>query len=169
MNLVMVLVVVAATLVGFVLLLWLLLRFALPWWLGRKIAAMAEMAQNDGIAARITLASLAQDWQQPGTAALIDEMLALGFDEVGRYAVPEMPALQLWAGSHLQDGVAVAVYDHGKMPAFFDVVRVYDNHATCTVSTNPIHDPGTYRPTATASPIQRCCRRPRWRRCVRSP
>ena len=146
MNLMMVLVVVAATLVGFVLFVWLLLRFALPWWLSRKIAAMAGMAQNAGIAARITLAPTAQAWQQPGTAGLIDEMRALGFDEVGRYAVPEMPTMQLWAGSHPQDGVAVAVYDHGTMPLFFDLVRVYDDHATDTVSTNPIHDPGNVPP-----------------------
>lgn len=146
MNLVMVLVVVAATLVGSVLFLWLLLRFTLPWWLGRKIAAMAGMAQNAGIAARITLAPTAQAWQQPGAAGLIDEMLALGFEEVGRYAVPEMPTMQLWAGSHPQDGVAVAVYDHGTMPVFFDLVRVYDDHATDTVSTNPIHDPGNVPP-----------------------
>lgn len=146
MNLMMVLVVVAATLVGLVVLLWLLLRFALPWWLRRKISAMAGMPQNPGIAARITLAPAAQAWQQPGTAGLIDEMLALGFDEVGRFAVPEMPTMQLWAGSHPQDGVAVAVYDHGTMPLFFDVLRVYDDHATCTVTTNPIHDPGNVPP-----------------------
>lgn len=146
MSLLQVLIVIAATLIGFVLLLVLLLRFALPWWLARKIAAMAGMAQNAGIAARITLAPATQAWQQPGTAGLIDEMLALGFDEVGRYAVPEMPAMQLWAGSHPQDGVAVAVYDHGTMPLFFDLIRVYDDHATCTVSTNPIHDPENVPP-----------------------
>ncbi len=146
MNLVMVMVVMAATLVGFVLFLWLLLRFALPWWLSRKIAAMAGMAQNLGIAARITLVPAAQDWQQPGTAGLIDDMRALGFDEIGRFAVPEMSTMQLWAGSHPQDGVAVAVYDHGTMPVFFDLVRVYDDHATCTVSSNPIHDPENVPP-----------------------
>lgn len=146
MSLMQVLVVIAATLIGFVVLLWLLLRFALPWWLSRKIAAMAGMAQNAGIAARITLIPAVQAWQQPGTAGLIDDMRALGFDEVGRYAVPEMPTMQLWAGSHPQDGVAVAVYDHGTMPLFFDLVRVYDDHATDTVSTNPIHDPGNVPP-----------------------
>ncbi len=146
MSLVQVLVVIAATLIGFVVLLWLLLRFALPWWLSRKIAAMAGMAQNAGIAARITLAPTVQAWQQPGTAGLIDGMLALGFEEISRYAVPEMPTMQLWAGTHPQDGVAVAVYDHGTMPLFFDLVRVYDDHATDTVSTNPIHDPGNVPP-----------------------
>jgi hypothetical protein len=146
MSLLQVLVVIAATLIGFALLLVLLLRFALPWWLARKIAAMAGMAENAGIAARITLVPATQAWQQPGTAGLIDEMLALGFDEVGRYAVPEMPTMQLWAGSQPQDGVTVAVYDHGTMPLFFDMIRVYDDHATCTVSTNPIHDPENVPP-----------------------
>lgn len=146
MSVLQVLVVIVATLIGIVLLLWVLLRFALPWWLARKIAAMAGMTQNPGIAARITLAPLAQDWQQPGTAGLVDAMRALGFDEVGRFAVPEMPTMQLWAGSHPQDGVVAAVYDHGAMPAFFDLFRVYADHATCTVTTNPVHDPSNVPP-----------------------
>lgn len=141
MTVLQILIVIIATLVGMVVLLWLLLRFALPWWLARKIAAMGNLAQSPGIAARITLVPVRQDWQQPNTAGLIDQLLALGFDEVGRFSVPEMPTMQLWTGSHPQDGIAAAVYDHGQIPAFFDLVRVYGDHSTCTVSSNPIHDP----------------------------
>jgi len=140
MTVLQILAVVLATLVGAVVLLLLLLRFALPWWLSRKIAAMADLPQT-GIAARITLVPNVQAWQQPATGAEVDALLALGFDEVGRYTVPEMPTMQLWAGTHPQDGIAAAVYDHGKMPVFFDLVRVYDDYAACTVTTNPIHDP----------------------------
>ncbi len=146
MSLVMVLAVIAATLVGCVVLLWLLLRFALPWWLRRKIAAMADMPQNAGIAARISLVPAVQAWQQPVTARVIDDVRASGFVEIGRFVVPEMPTMQLWAGCHPQDGVAAAIYDHGTMPVFFDLVRVYDDLATCTVSTNPIHDPENVPP-----------------------
>jgi hypothetical protein len=141
MTFLQVLLVVVATMVGFVVLLLLMLRFALPWWLSRKIAAMADLPQT-GIAARITLLPDVQAWQQPATADHIDQMQALGFDEVGRFSVPEMPTMQLWAGVHPQDGIVAAIYDHGKMPVFFDVVRVYDDYTTCTVSTNSIHDPG---------------------------
>jgi hypothetical protein len=140
MTLLQILLVMVATVVGFVVLLLLLLRFALPWWLSRKIAAMADLPQT-GIAARIRLVPNVQSWQQPGTAGQVDALLALGFDEVGRFTVPEMPTMQLWAGIHPQDGIAAAIYDHGKMPVFFDLVRVYDDYATCTVTTNPIHDP----------------------------
>ncbi len=140
MTVLQILAVVLATLVGSVVLLLLLLRFALPWWLSRKIAAMADLPQT-GIAARITLVPNVQAWQQPGTGDQVDALLALGFDEVGRYTVPEMPTMQLWAGVHPQGGIAAAVYDHGKMPVFFDLVQVYDDYATCTVTTNPIHDP----------------------------
>jgi hypothetical protein len=140
MTLLQILLVMAATVVGFVVLLLLLLRFALPWWLSRKIAAMAELPQT-GIAARITLVPNVQTWQQPATAAQVEAMLALGFDEVGRFSVPEMPTMQLWAGHHPQDGIAAAIYDHGQLPPFFDLVRVYDDYNTCTVSSNPIHDP----------------------------
>jgi hypothetical protein len=145
MTLLNIIIVVVTTLIGLILLLWLLLRYALPWWLGRKIAAMANMPQT-GIAARITLAPTAQPWQQPGTAGLVEQMLGTGFVEVGRYAVPEMQGMQLWTGTHPRDGVAAAVYDHNRLPSFFDVVRVYDDHRTCTVTTNPIHDPENVPP-----------------------
>lgn len=145
MTLLNVLIVALATLIGLLLLLWLLLRYALPWWLARKIAAMANMPQT-GIAARITLVPTAQPWQQPATAGLIEAMHAAGFAEIGRYSVPEMPGMQLWTGTHPHDGVAAAVYDHNVMPSFFDVVRVYEDYRTCTVSTNPIHDPGNVPP-----------------------
>lgn len=145
MTLLNVLIVVVATLIGLILLLWVLLRYALPWWLARKIAAMANMPQT-GIAARITLEPTIQPWQQPGTAGLIEAMLAAGFAEVGRYSVPEMQGMQLWTGTHPQDGTAAAVYDHKVMPSFFDVVRVYEDYRTCTVTTNPIHDPDNVPP-----------------------
>jgi hypothetical protein len=145
MTLLNVLIVAVATLIGLLLLLWLLLRYALPWWLARRIAAMANMPQT-GIAARITLVPTAQAWQQPATAGLIKAMQAAGFAEIGRYSVPEMPGMQLWTGTHPHDGVAAAVYDHNVMPSFFDLVRVYDDYRTCTVSTNPIHDPGNVPP-----------------------
>lgn len=141
MTLLNILIVVAVTLLGLIVLLWVLLRYALPWWLARKIAAMAGMPQNPGIAARISLVPTGQEWQQPKTAGLVEQMSALGFDEIGRFSVPEMPTMQLWAGHHSQDGVVAAIYDHAQMPSFFDIVRVYGDYATCTVSTNPIHDP----------------------------
>lgn len=145
MTLMQILLVVVATIVGFLVLLLLLLRFALPWWLSRKIAAMADLPQT-GIAARISLVPNVLSWQQPGTDGLVDRMLALGFEEVGRFSVPEMPTMQLWAGIHPQEGIAAAIYDHGKVPVFFDLMRVYDDYAVCTVSTNPIHDPENVPP-----------------------
>ncbi len=146
MTLLQILLVAAVAVVGFIVVLLLLLRFALPWWLARKIAAMANLPQAPGIAARITLLPSTRDWQQPKTAGLIEQMLAQGFDEVGRFSVPEMPTMQLWTGHHPQDGIAAAIYDHGQMPSFFDLVRVYDDYGTCTLSTNPIHDPENVPP-----------------------
>lgn len=145
MTVLQILAVVVATLVGSVVLLLLLLRFALPWWLARKVAAMAALPKT-GIAARITMVPNVEAWQQPGTAAQVDAMLALGFQEVGRFTVPEMNTMQMWAGAHPQDGLAAAVYDHGRVPVFFDLVRVYDDYRSCTVSSNPIHDPENVPP-----------------------
>lgn len=137
--------VVLATLLGVVLLFWCLLRYALPWWLKRKLAALAAMPQT-GIAARITLEPDATPFGRPETEATIALMRDAGFFEVGRYAVPEMPGMRLWAAHHPGDGLAAAVYDHTTMPSFFDVVRVAEDHTTCTVSTNPIHDPDNVPP-----------------------
>lgn len=145
MTLLQILLVVVATIVGVLVLLLLLLRFALPWWLARKVAAMAALPQT-GIAARITMVPNVVAWQQPGTAAQVDAMLALGFQEVGRFTVPEMNTMQMWAGAHPQDGIAAAVYDHGRVPVFFDLVRVYDDYRSCTVTSNPIHDPENVPP-----------------------
>ncbi len=146
MTLLNVLIVVLATLIGLLVLLWLLLRFALPWWLKRKIEAMAAMPQNAGIAARISLVPTVKPWQKMQTAERIGQMLATGFEEIGRYAVPEMPGMQLWAGHHPQEGVAAVIYDHNVMPVFYDIVRTYADYSTCTVSTNPIHDPANVPP-----------------------
>ena len=141
MTLLQILIVTIGTLVGAVVLLWLSLRLALPWWLARKMPAMGNLPQTSGIAARISLAPINEGWQQPRTSDVVDQMLALGFDEVGRFSVPEMPTMQLWAGTHPQSGLAAAVYNHGQMPVFFDLIRVYDDYTTCTVTTNSIHDP----------------------------
>ncbi|MFZ5638360.1 MAG: hypothetical protein ACOY82_17425 [Pseudomonadota bacterium] len=146
MTLLNVLIVVLATLIGLLVLLWLLLRFALPWWLKRKIAAMADMPQGGGIAARITLMPIDRPWQKMQTAERIGQMLAIGFEEIGRYAVPEMPGMQLWAGHHPEDRVAAVIYDHNVMPVFYDIVRAHVDYSTCTVSTNPIHDPANVPP-----------------------
>jgi hypothetical protein len=152
--------VVLATLLGVVLLFWCLLRYALPWWLKRKLAALAAMPDQPGIAARISLVPDAAPFGRPETEAAIALMRDAGFFEVGRYAVPEMPGMRLWAAHHPGDGLAAAVYDHTTMPTFFDVVRVAEDHSTCTVSTNPIHDPDNVPPGSrciadpTLSPMQ---------------
>ena len=137
--------VVLATLLGVVLFFWFLLRFALPWWLKRKLTALESMA-SPGIAARITLVPDAGPFGRAETEAGIALMRDAGFFEVGRYAVPEMPGMRLWAAHHPGDGLAAAVYDHTTMPSFFDVVRVAEDHTTCTISSNPIHDPDNVPP-----------------------
>lgn len=146
MTILNVVLVVAATLLGLLLLLLLLVRVVLPWWLRRKFGAMAELSQGAGLAARITLVPIEAPWQQPQVDSLIGQMQNAGFVEVGRYAVPQMPGMQLWAGAHPQDGAAAAIYDHPSLPPFFDLVRVYAHQATCTVTSNSIHDPDNVPP-----------------------
>ena len=120
------------------------LRIVIRRWLTKKIAA--QDAARGGMAARITLVPTAQSWRQAGTAPLVEALTAIGYAEVGRYDVPEIQTMRLWAGVHPEDGSTAAVYDHGTVPPFFDLVRVYDDYATCTVTTNPIHDPANVPP-----------------------
>lgn len=134
--------------IGFVALivgLWLLLRFALPWYLRRKFAALGD-ASSAGLAARISLDRMEGDWQQEGTADLVESLVAAGFAEVGRFDVPEMQGMKLWAGVLAGDGVCAAVYDHTKLPPFFDVVRVYQDWSSDTVSSTRMHDPANLVP-----------------------
>jgi len=155
MTLLNVLIVVIATLIALLFLIWLLFRFALPWWLTRKFGALSAMPQT-GLAARITLAPTAQPWRQMRTAERIGQMLAVGFEEIGRYLVPEMPGMRLWSGYHPQSGVVAAIYDHDSVPVFFDIVRVHADYRTFTVSSNPVHDPANLAPGNT------CIANPDW-------
>lgn len=123
------------------------LRIVIRRWLMKKIAA--QDAARGGMAARITLVPTAQPWRQAGTPGLVDALVAAGYVEVGRFDVPEIQTMRLWAGVHPQDGSTAAIYDHGTVPPFYDLVRVYDDYATCTVTTNPIHDPANVPPDCT--------------------
>ncbi len=137
-------IVFVALLVLVVLALW-LLRSLARGWLARRIAAQAATPGN-GIAARITLVPTDRPWRQPGTEALVETLRAAGFVEIDRYDVPEMHVMRLWGGTHPEDGIAAAVYDHGTVPPFYDLVRVYADYGTSTITTNPVHDPSNLPP-----------------------
>lgn len=124
---------------------WLLRSLARRW---RSSRAPAP-APGNGIAARITLVPTDRPWRQPGTEAVVEALRAAGFVEIDRYDVPEMHVMRLWGGAHPEDGVAAAVYDHGSVPPFYDLVRVYDDYGTCTITTNPVHDPSNLPPNCT--------------------
>lgn len=125
-----------------------LLRTLARGWRARRIAAQAATPGN-GIAARITLVPTDRPWRQPGTEPLIEALRAAGFVEIDRYDVPEMHVMRLWGGAHPEDGIAAAVYDHGSVPPFYDLVRVYADYGTSTITTNPVHDPSNLPPNCT--------------------
>ena len=122
-----------------------LLRALARGWIARRLAAQAA-APGQGIAARITLVPTERPWRQPGTEALVEALRAAGFVEIDRYDVPEMHVMRLWGGAHPEDGIAAAVYDHGSVPPFYDLVRVYADYGTSTITTNPVHDPANLPP-----------------------
>jgi hypothetical protein len=125
--------------------------FYLRWRIRRYAKSeAAKWAQigNAGVAARISLKPLDEPFHHPDLIeSLIAEIQALGYREQGRYSVPEMPTLQLWAGIHPEDGSGASVVDHAMISPFFEFCRVYgeDRH-TLTVTTNSTHNPAHIRP-----------------------
>lgn len=134
------LVAAAAAVVLLLLLIWVVLR-------RRRGAAPAGAAQRDpGPAARIDLTPHSGDWHRPEAAALSGQLRALGFDDVGRFAVPQMAPMRLWAGTQGETGFAAVVYDHPELPPFFDLVRAYMDGSSCTVTSSALHDPANLPP-----------------------
>lgn len=145
--------IVVLTLFGVLLLGFLLVKFGLRWWFGRmmrRAEAFSEHFPNTDVVARIHLRPLAaQAWQQADTQALIADAQTQGFIPAGRFEVPEVPTLRVWFGVQPESGQAISVYDHASLPAFFDVVRAYQDGALDCVSSNPVHNPDDEVPGST--------------------
>lgn len=130
----------AAAAVLLLLLVWVVLR-------RRRGAASPRRERTEpGLAARIDLAPYIGDWHRPEAAALAGQLRALGFDEVGRFAVPQMAPMRLWAGTQAETGFAAVVYDHPELLPFFDLVRAYLDGSSCTVTSSALHDPANLPP-----------------------
>lgn len=135
-----VLIAAVAAVVLLLLLLWFVLRRR------RGPASARRERVEPGTAARIDLVPHTGDWHRPEAAALAVQARALGFDEVGRFAVPQMAPMRLWAGTQAETGFAAVVYDHPQIPAFFDLVRAYADGSSCTVTSSALHDPANLPP-----------------------
>jgi hypothetical protein len=117
------------------------------WRLGKQGLALARLGRQP-VAARITLKRAGGEFQQAGTAALVEAVRAQGYGEAGVFDVPEMAGMRLWAGCHAMDGSVAIVYDHAVLAPWFDLVRVYAD-ASDTVSTTLHHDPRHTPPGST--------------------
>ena len=135
-----VLVAAAAAIVLLLLLIWVVLRRR------RGTAAPRRERMEPGLAARIDLSPHTGDWHRPEAAGLAAQLRVLGFDEVGRFAVPQMAPMRLWAGTQGETGFAAVVYDHPEVPPFFDLVRAYMDGSSCTVTSSALHDPANLPP-----------------------
>lgn len=121
----------------------------LVWFVLRRRGAGARVARErlePSLAARIDLVPHAGDWHRPEAAALAGQLKALGFEDAGRFAVPQMAPMRLWAGTQAETGFAAVVYDHPELPAFFDLVRAYLDGSSCTVTSSALHDPANLPP-----------------------
>lgn len=123
------------------------LRWRIKRYANSDAAKWAQIGQA-GVAARISLKPLDEPFHHPEIIErLIAELEDLGYREVGRYSVPEMPTLQFWGGAHPEDGSGATVVDHSMIAPFFELCLVSDNDArhTLTVTTNPTHNPAHTR------------------------
>jgi hypothetical protein len=156
--------------------------FYLRWRINRFATGEAARLMNIGqvgLAARIGLKPLSEPFHHPERIeGLIAEIAALGYREIGRYSVPEMPTVQLWAGVHSEDGSGASVVDHAMIEPFFELCFVSSDEDlhTLTVTTNATHNPGHVRPgsrviadvgfapTAARSELLRCAGDENYRR-----
>ena len=131
----------------------LLAGFLLRAWVRRRILAAiaAGEAPEMSIAPSIHFEPLPSDarWQQAGTPAVVARFATLGYGDARRYRVPEMAGMEVVFAIHA-DGTAAAIYDHAKVPTFFDVVRSATDETSTYVTTTPFHDPSHTPPGVVA-------------------
>lgn len=131
----------ALTVVLLCVLLLLALRYALPWWIKRKLLANLGAAELvTPVAARVRLQRQKLQWQQEGMPALVQALKQAGYQSAGRYEVDALPFMQLWAGTHADGSFAVA-YDHPQLPPWFDLARRNRQGVHAGVSTSLVPDP----------------------------
>ena len=123
----------------------LVLWFSMRRGTGRAASAPRERVEP-GLSTRIDLVPHEGGWHRTEAAAIAARLRAMGFEEVGRFAVPQMAPMQLWAGTQDETGFAAMVYDHPQMATFFDLVRAYTDGRSCTVTSSPTHDPAHLPP-----------------------
>jgi len=68
-------------------------------------------------------------WRTPGKMLqYANEFKALGFDEIGAFAMPEMGGLQILAFAHPGERLYGIIYDHKKLAPTFDIVCDFEDH-----------------------------------------
>ena len=128
--------------------LFLLLKFGVRYFFTRHlktmVAAMQSAAGEQPIAARITMELDKVQFADPLTKKTMAEFKALGYQSAGRYLIPEMPAMQVWAGTHPEDGSLALVMEVREMCVAFDVIRFYENGNVLGSGTHPFYRPEHY-------------------------
>ncbi|MEG0920185.1 MAG: hypothetical protein RSD57_12965 [Comamonas sp.] len=136
--------VLAATVVSLVLI-GLLLVLYVRWLITRKLKHVQAMGTaQQGEPARITMELKPLNFSDPQVRVVMQQLKALGYASAGRYLVPEMAGLKLWAGTHPQDGSLALVFESGDQYFAADVIRFYEGGAVLGAGTNPVFDPAQY-------------------------
>jgi hypothetical protein len=122
---------------GALLLLWIARR-----WFRRALAA------DRLIPCRVTLEpEVNPQWRSAGVATgFINELRALGFQDVGSFQVPELGGLLIHALYHPQDPAYAVVYDHQKVDPTMDISREFADGTSVTATNTTMGETLDRRP-----------------------
>lgn len=129
--------------------LFLLLKYGLKYWFKRHLGEVLSAAASAGagsmpIVPRITMVLEKIQFNDPLVRTYMNECKALAYQSAGRYTVPEMPYLQLWCGTHPQDGSFAVIMECENMFVAIDMIRFYEDGSVLGAGTNPFYRPENY-------------------------
>ena len=112
--------------------------YGLRFWIRRRIGDGLKALDHGGYGnpIRITLARHHDGWHhEDAVLTLNKQALELGFFEIDKFSVNEMPDIFMWTYFHPAQSAALIVYDHPMAGVWFDVVTRYPDGSNITVTT----------------------------------
>ncbi|MFV0680659.1 hypothetical protein [Ottowia sp.] len=128
--------------------LFLLLKLGIGWWFKRLMKDVPGFAGmvvgQQSVSARITMTLEKLKFTDSHVYRVMSELKALGYQSAGRYTLDELPGVQLWAGTHPENGSLALVFEANDRLFSVDLIRFYDSGAVLGAGTNPNYNAEDY-------------------------
>lgn len=126
-----------------------LFKYGLKYFFKRQLGNMVTAAAGakagiPSIAPRITMELDKAEFRDPLVKQYMKDFKALSYRSSGRYAIPELPLLQLWSGTHHKDGSLALITECRDQCTSIDVIRFYEDGSVLGAGTNPFYRPENY-------------------------